>query len=58
MLFRRGAMGLAVLLLGAVLIITPTTSGTVGAGRLLTLFPAAAAVAVLFLIWSWRIGHL
>jgi hypothetical protein len=54
---RWGALGIAVLVLGAVLILTPTTSGAVGAGRLLTVFPAALAVAVFFLIWSWRLGH-
>ena len=57
MLLRWGALGLAVLVLGAVLIITPTTSGTVGAGRVLTLYPAAVTVVVLFLAWSWRSGR-
>ena len=54
---RWAALGLAVLVVGAVLIVTPTHSGTVGAGRLLTLAPAAGAVAVLFVVWSWRVGR-
>lgn len=58
MWLRWGALGLSVLLLGAVLTTTSTMSGVVGTGRLLTLYPAAAAMAVFFLIWSWRLGHL
>ena len=54
---RRGAVILAVLILAAVLILTPTTSGIVGAGRLMTVWPAALLTVVLFLIWSRRIGH-
>lgn len=55
---RRGAMILAALILGAVLVATPTTGGIVGAARLLTLWPAALANAILFAIWSWRAGQL
>lgn len=54
---RWGALGLAVLVIGTVFVVTPTTSGAVGAGRLFTLAPAAGAVVVLFLVWSWRVGH-
>lgn len=54
---RWGAVILAVLIVAAVLILTPTTSGAVGAGRLMTLWPAALLTVGLFLIWSWRIGH-
>ena len=57
MLLRWGAVLVAAVLVAAVLILTPTTSAIVSAGRLLTLWPAAAAVAVLFLVWSWRLGH-
>lgn len=57
-LVRRGAMILAALILGAVLVVTPTTNGIVGAARLLTLWPAALANAILFAIWSWRAGQL
>jgi hypothetical protein len=56
-LLRWGAAMLATLIFAAVLVLTPTTSGIVATGRLLTLWPAAIAVAVLFLIWSWRLGH-
>ena len=56
-LVRWGATILAALIVAAVLIVTPTTNGIVAAGRLLTLWPAASAVAALFLVWSWRLGH-
>jgi hypothetical protein len=58
LVLRWGALGLAALVLGAVLVVSPTTSATIGAGRLISIYPAAAAVAVLFLIWCWRLGHL
>jgi hypothetical protein len=54
---RWGAVILAVFIVAGVLIITPTISGIVGAGRLLTLWPAALSIVAFFLIWSWRIGH-
>ena len=54
---RRGAVILALLIMAAVLSLTPTTSGAVGAGRLMTVWPAAVLTVGLFLIWSWRIGH-
>lgn len=54
---RRGALILTVLLVAALLILTPTTFGAVGAGRLITVWPAAFVTVVLFLIWSWRIGE-
>ena len=54
---RWGAVILAVLIVAAVLSLTSTTSGAVGAGRLMTVWPAALSIVVLFLIWSWRIGH-
>ncbi|MEP7344518.1 MAG: hypothetical protein ABI877_04610 [Gemmatimonadaceae bacterium] len=54
---RWGALIVSVILLAVVLLLTPTTSGIVGAGRMLSLYPAAAAVVILFLAWSWRIGH-
>ena len=54
---RWGDVILALLILAVVLIVTPATSGIVGAGRLVTLWPAALSIVALFLIWSWRIGH-
>jgi len=54
---RRAAFGLVVLVLGAVLIVTPTSSGAVGAGRMITIFPASALATLLFIVWSWRAGH-
>ena len=57
-LLRWGALTAAALIVAAVLIATPTTSGSVGAGRMITLWPAGATVAILFLLWSWRLGHL
>jgi hypothetical protein len=52
------AVALAAAIVTGVLTVTPTMSGTVGAGRMITLWPSAAAVAIFFLIWSWRLGHL
>ena len=54
---RWGALVLSAVVLVAVLLVTPTTSGIIGAGRMLSLYPAAIAVVVLFLAWCWRIGH-
>ena len=56
-LVRWGATVLAALVVATVLVLTPTTNGIAAAGRLVTLWPAAVAVAALFLAWSWRIGH-
>lgn len=57
-LLRWGALSLAALIVAAVLIVTPTMTGSVGAGRMITLLPAGTTVLVLFLLWSWRLGHL
>ena len=57
LVLRWGAVVLAALIVALVLIVTPTTTGAVGAGRLITLYPAAALVGVLLLVWSWRLGH-
>jgi hypothetical protein len=54
---RRGALLLGVTLTASVLIRTPTSSGVVGAGRALSVWPALAAVGVAYLIWSWRAGR-
>lgn len=54
---RWGALIFSVAVLAIVLLVTPTTSGFVGAGRMLSLYPAATAVLIFFLLWSWRIGH-
>ncbi len=56
-LVRWGATILALVVFISVQFVTPTMSGAVGAGRLITLWPAAFSVVVLFLVWSWRIGH-
>jgi hypothetical protein len=56
-LVRWGALGLAAAITIAVHILTPTVSGIASAGRLLTLWPATIASVVLFLVWSWRLGH-
>jgi hypothetical protein len=54
---RYGAMLVTALIVAGVLILTPTTSGIVSAGRIVTLWPAAIAASVLFLAWSWRLGN-
>lgn len=56
-LVRWGATIIAMLIFAAVLVLTPATNGIVAAGRMITLWPAAIAVAILFLVWSWRLGH-
>lgn len=51
---RWGAAAAAVLTFTAVHAVTPTTNGVVGAGRLLTLWPALVINLVLFCLWTWR----
>jgi hypothetical protein len=57
-LVRRGSMLVAIIAIAAVHIITPTTNGIVGAGRIMFLWPAIALAAIAFLVWSWRAGGL
>ena len=54
---RWGSAVLAVAIMVTVLLVTPTTDGIVGAGRLLTLWPALATCIVFFLVWSWRVAR-
>jgi hypothetical protein len=42
----------------AVVYVTPTRDGIVGAWRVLSVWPALAAVVLGFLAWSWRAGRL
>ena len=55
---RRGILLLALLLLIGLHLVTPTRSGIVGAGRLLTLWPAGLLVFLLFSAWCIRAGRL
>jgi hypothetical protein len=55
---RRGGVLVVIVALAAVLVTTPTRNGIVGAGRMLTIFPAFAVVVLAFLAWSWRAGRL
>lgn len=55
---RRAAVVLAVFFVAFILVVTPTRSGIVGAGRLLTLWPALGIDMFLFAIWAWRAGRL
>lgn len=55
---RYGSLILSFLIVTVVYWLWPTTNAFVGAGRLVTLWPAVAANVVFFLAWSWRIGHL
>ena len=55
---RRGAVLLAVCATAVVLVRTPTTNGMIGAGRVITVWPALAAAALAYLAWSWRAGRL
>ncbi len=55
---RRGSLAVAIAGTAVVLIVWPTRDGIVGAGRLLTIWPALAVVVVLFIVWSVRAGRL
>lgn len=55
---RWTVLVLAAVIVLAVSLVTPTGNGIVGAGRLLTLWPAAALNLLLFVVWSWRAGRL
>ena len=55
---RRAAAILTAFVVGLLLFVTPSKSGIVGAGRLLTLWPLACIDIVLFAIWAWRAGRL
>jgi len=55
---RRGPLVAATAVMAAVLVVTPTRDGIVGAGRMLTIWPAFALVAVLFIVWTLRAGRL
>jgi hypothetical protein len=55
---RHGAVLLGLGATAAVILRTPTTNGIVGAGRMLTIWPALAATVLAYLVWSWRAGRL
>jgi hypothetical protein len=55
---RRSALVLAVCATAIVLVRTPTRNGMVGAGRAISVWPALAATALAYLVWSWRAGRL
>ncbi|MEO6339772.1 MAG: hypothetical protein ABIO39_07040, partial [Caulobacteraceae bacterium] len=55
---RRTAALLVVVVVAALLFVTPTRSGVVGAGRLITLWPAVGVDVLLFVLWTWRAGRL
>lgn len=54
---RRGVGALALCAFVAVMLLTPTRTGSVGAGRMITIFPAFALAVILFAVWSWRAGR-
>jgi hypothetical protein len=54
---RRGAMAIAVLATALVLVLTPTRNGIVGAGRMITIWPAIAICVIAYAVWSWRAGR-
>jgi len=54
-LTRWSSAMVSALLLAAVHHLTPTTNGIIGAGRLITLWPAFAANMLLFALWTWRV---
>ncbi len=55
---RRGAVLLAVCATAVVLVRTPTRNGMVGAGRVISVWPALAVTTLAYLAWSWRAGRL
>ncbi|HEV7706295.1 MAG TPA: hypothetical protein VGO46_18500 [Gemmatimonadaceae bacterium] len=55
---RRGGLLFAICALAAVLVISPTQNGIVGAGRVITIWPAFAIVVITFIAFSWRVGRL
>jgi hypothetical protein len=57
-ILRRGALVVGISATAFVLVVWPTRDGIVGAGRLLTIWPAVALVVVLFIVWSVRAGRL
>jgi hypothetical protein len=54
-LTRWSSAMVSALLLAAGHHLTPTTNGIIGAGRLITLWPAFAANMLLFALWTWRV---
>jgi hypothetical protein len=55
---RRAAVLLGIVATAVVLIVTPTTNGIIGAGRVLFIWPALGVTILGYLIWSWRSGGL
>jgi hypothetical protein len=55
---RRGAVLLGLGVTAGVLVRTPTTNGIVGAGRMISVWPALGVAVVAYLVWSWRAGRL
>ena len=55
---RRGGLLFAICALAAVLVISPTQNGIIGAGRVITIWPAFAIVVITFIAFSWRAGRL
>ena len=55
---RRVALAVATAAMIGVHMISPTSNGMIGAGRLLTLWPAYAVVILAYLVWALRVGKL
>lgn len=54
---RRAALLLAAGGVAFVLLRTPSSDPFIGLGRLFTVWCPAAAILVLFAVWSWRAGR-
>ena len=48
---------LAAVVVVSLLVVTPTRNGIVGAGRMITLWPAVVVNVLLFAVWTWRAGR-
>jgi len=55
-LTRWSAAILSLLAFSLVHVLTPTPNGFVGAGRMITLWPAFGINVLLFAIWTWRVS--
>ena len=56
-LLRRVGLVLAIAATGAVHVVTPTTNGIIGAGRLFTVWPAFGLAVLAYAAWAWRAGR-
>ncbi|AHG92826.1 hypothetical protein J421_5291 (plasmid) [Gemmatirosa kalamazoonensis] len=54
---RRSAVGLSVAAAAVVYVLTPTRDPLVGLGRIFTIWCPLGVAALLYGVWSWRVGR-